>query len=144
METRELLKLHIILWGGEVVDKELVADGVVKTILVKLRALEEVGVGFFSKDDVTVGDRLAVILGSVNARYYKKLFEVEEKEEDIKSVLKSAENVGVELTLEEIVALSKIRRLIISKIDREGLSLTLSKMLDVTEKGKSIGIKRKV
>jgi len=110
---------------------EEITDIVVETLAIKLRAVEETGRGFHTDGDITVYDRLIVVLGSLNKRYIDRVLEAEPTESDVKRVIEILEKHGVELTPEEVIIMSKIRRYIDEKLKVEGVSNTISKVIDV-------------
>jgi len=110
---------------------EEIADKVVEALAIKLRAMEEIGKGFHADGDITMYDRLIVVLGSLNKRYIDRVLEAEPIESDVKRVSEILEKHGVEPTSEEIIVLSKIRRFIDEKLKVEGVSNTISKVIDV-------------
>jgi len=109
-----------------------VADRVVEALAVKLRAMEETGRGFNAVGDVTMYDRLAVVLGSFNKKYADRVLSTEPEEADVKRVLEILEKHGVELSPEEIILLSKVRRFIDEKVKSEE-STILDKIIDAGE-----------
>jgi len=58
---------------------EEVADKVEETLAVKIKAVEKTGKGFNAVGDVTMYDRLTVVLGSLNKRYIGRVLEAEPK-----------------------------------------------------------------
>ena len=121
-----------------------IADIILKTVLVKLKALEEVGVGILSKDDVSVATRMAIIFGSINEKYQERVADVKESREDIESVLRVAKELDLELTPEEISVLGKIRRFTIEKMEVEGVREALRKVLDVDREKVGLQLTKKV
>jgi len=114
------------------VKSEEIADRVVEALAVKLKAMEEVGEGFNADGDVTVYDRLAAVLGTFNKKYLDRVLSTEPEEADVRRVLEILEKHGVELTPEEIIVLSKVRRFVEEKLKVEGSSV-LEKMVDAGE-----------
>ena len=110
------------------------ADLVLKTVAVKLQAMEEADSGLLSKTSVTWVDRLAVILGAVKPQYWEKVLATEPAEEDLEAAKKVLEESGVEFGAEELTALAKLRRYIAGRVASEGVSLFIEKVLD-TERG---------
>jgi len=110
---------------------EEIADKVVETLAIKLRAVEETGRGFHADGDITIYDRLIVILGSLNKRYIDRVLEIEPTESDVKRVSEILEKHGVEATPEEIIVMSKIRRFIEEKLKVERVSDVISKVIDI-------------
>jgi len=111
---------------------EEIADRVVEALAVKLRAMEEAGRGFNAVGDVTVYDRLAVVLGSFNKKYLDRVLSTEPEEADVKRVLEILKKHGVDLTPEEIILLSKVRRFVEEKLKVERSSV-LEKIVDAGE-----------
>ncbi|ADM28775.1 hypothetical protein Igag_1983 [Ignisphaera aggregans DSM 17230] len=115
--------------GVDIARGEEIADKVVETLAIKLRAMEEIGKGFHADGDVTMYDRLIVVLGTLGKRYIDRVLETEPTESDVKRVVEILEKHGVELTPEEIIILSKVRRFIEEKLKVEGLTI-LEKIID--------------
>jgi len=111
------------------VKSEEIADRVVEALAVKIKAMEETGKGFNANGDVTVYDRLAVVLGTFNRKYIDRVLETEPEEADVKRILEILDKHGVELTPEEIIVLSKVRRFVEEKVRSEG-SAILDKIID--------------
>jgi len=107
-----------------------VADRVVEALAVKLRAIEEAGRGFNADGDVTMYDRLAVVLGTFNRKYLDRVLETEPDEADVRRVQDILDKHGVELTPEEIIVLSKVRRFVEEKLKVEGISTLADKIID--------------
>jgi len=109
------------------------ADLVVKTVAVKLQAMEELDSGLLSRTSVTRVDRLAVILGTVKLQYQEKVLDTEPAEEDLEVARRMLEESGVEFGKEELVALAKLRRYVANRIASEGISLFIGKCRIPTE-----------
>jgi len=109
---------------------EEIADKVVEALAVKLRAVEETDRGFHADGDITVYDRLIIVLRTLNRRYIDRVLETEPTESDVKRISEILEKHEVETTPEEIIVLSKIRRFIDEKVKVEGLKI-MEKFIDV-------------
>jgi len=109
---------------------EEIADKVVEALAIKLRSMEEIGKGFHADGDITMYDRLIVVLGSLNKRYIDRVLEAEPIESDVKRVSEILEKHGVELAPEEVIIMSKIRKYIDEKLKVEGITI-LEKVIDV-------------
>lgn len=96
-----------------------VADLVVKTVLIKLQAMDALDRGLLSGTGVTTVDRLAVILGSVTPRYRRRLLSTAPTDEDIEAVLRMGEG-RVHLYEAELVALASLRRLA-AELEKKGV-----------------------
>jgi len=108
---------------------EEVADKVIEALAVKIKAMEEVGKGFNADKDITIYDRLAVVLGTFSKKYIDRILEAKIEDADVKTVAEILEKHGVELTPEEVIVLSKARKFVAEKVKAEGLTV-LEKMLD--------------
>jgi len=117
--------------GSEMERNPEVADLILKTVVVKLNALEETDKGLLSNLSVTIFDRLGVILNTVKPRYFENVIKTEPKQEDIDSVLQLVRENGLDVGKEEVVLLAKLRRYIITRLKSDGLSLFLGKVLDI-------------
>jgi len=108
---------------------EEVADKVIEALAVKIKAVEETGKGFNAVGDVTIYDRLTVVLGTLNKKYLDRVLSMEPEDADVKRVAEILDKHGVELTPEEIVIMGKVRKFVAEKVKTEGLTV-LEKMLD--------------
>lgn len=98
-------------------EAEAVADAVVKTLVAKIKAMETLDKGLLSDAGVTTLDRVAVILGSLNPKLYKKLLSTEPREEDIARVLEVAKDT--DMWSEEVVLLAMVRRMVVDTLKND-------------------------
>jgi hypothetical protein len=124
--------------GVDMVKSLELADLVVKTVAVKLQAMEELDSGLLSRTSVTTIDRVAVVLGTVKLQYQEKVLATEPTEEDLEVARRVLEESGVEFGKEELVALAKLRRYVANRTASEGISLFIGKALDI-ERGERFG-----
>ncbi|MEM2195969.1 MAG: hypothetical protein QW290_02670 [Sulfolobales archaeon] len=115
------------------IESEVVSDLIIKTIALKIKAMEDEGNGLFSETGITSLDRVVVIMNVVRPEHYDKLMATEPSREDINAVVKIFMDTGISLGKEEVVILAKLRNFIRSKIEKNGLTVFLSKYLDVEE-----------
>lgn len=115
------------------IESEVVSDLIIKTIALKIKAMEDEGNGLFSETGITSLDRVVVIMNVVRPEHYDKLMATEPSREDIYAVVKIFMDTGISLGKEEVVILAKLRNFIRSKIEKNGLTVFLSKYLDVEE-----------
>lgn len=120
-------------------EDEYMVDKVVESIIVKLKAMNEVDKGILSDTSVTVADRLAVILGSFKREYHNGILSIDEKNEDIEKVMSTAKKYNVELGAEEVIILGKTRRFITEKAKTHGANLVINKVLDIEAVEKQYG-----
>lgn len=116
---------------GRSEEAEAVADAVVRALVAKVRAMEALDRGLLSDAGVTTLDRVAVILGSLNPRFYRRLLSTEPREEDIARVLEVAKDTG--MWSEEAVLLAMVRRLVVDTL-RSGVA-RLSDLLNTSDEG---------
>ncbi|MEM4007150.1 MAG: hypothetical protein QXT92_05760 [Nitrososphaerota archaeon] len=116
---------------GRSEEAEAVADAVVRALVAKVRAMEALDRGLLSDAGVTTLDRVAVILGSLNPRFYRRLLSTEPREEDIARVLEVAKDTG--MWSEEAVLLAMVRRLVADTL-RSGVA-RLSDLLNTSDEG---------
>jgi len=114
-------------------EAEAVADAVVRALVAKVRAMEALDRGLLSDAGVTTLDRVAVILGSLNPRFYRRLLSTEPREEDVARVLEVAKDTG--MWSEEAVLLAMVRRLVVDTL-RSGVA-RLSDLLNTSDEGGS-------
>lgn len=112
-------------------EAEAVADAVVRALVAKVRAMEALDRGLLSDAGVTTLDRVAVILGSLNPRFYRRLLSTEPREEDVARVLEVAKDTG--MWSEEAVLLAMVRRLVVDTL-RSGVA-RLSDLLNTSDEG---------
>jgi len=110
-------------------EAEAVADAVVRALVAKVRAMEALDRGLLSDAGVTTLDRVAVILGSLNPRFYRRLLSTEPREEDVARVLEVAKDTG--MWSEEAVLLAMVRRLVVDTL-RSGVA-RLSDLLNTSD-----------
>lgn len=103
---------------------KVIADAIVRSLVAKIKAMEALDRGLLSDTSVTSLDRVAVILGSLNPKYYSKLLSTEPGDEDIAAVLGLVKDTG--MWDEEVVLLAKVRRVVL-----EALKRGISKVVDV-------------
>lgn len=112
-------------------EAEAVADAVVRALVAKVKAMEALDRGLLSDAGVTTLDRVAVILGSLNPRFYRRLLSTEPREEDVARVLEVAKDTG--MWSEEAVLLAMVRRLVVDTL-RSGVA-RLSDLLNTSDEG---------
>ncbi|MEM1877073.1 MAG: hypothetical protein QXH21_09870 [Ignisphaera sp.] len=108
---------------------ETIADAVIRTLVVKIKAMETLDKGILSDTGVTTLDRVLIIIGSLNPKFYRRFLSTEPREEDIAKVFKIAQDTGV--WKEEVVLLAMVRRLVIESLEK-GVA-KLSDLFDVSE-----------
>ncbi|MEM1560058.1 MAG: hypothetical protein QXK54_04540 [Ignisphaera sp.] len=108
---------------------ETIADAVIRTLVVKIKAMEMLDKGILSDTGVTTLDRVLIIIGSLNPKFYRRFLSTEPREEDIDKVFKIAQDTGV--WKEEVVLLAMVRRLVIESLEK-GIA-KLSDLFDVSE-----------
>ena len=106
------------------------ADHLVKTVVLKLKAMEEADSGLLAKSGVTVADRIAVILNTVKPQYAEPMLRTKPRKEDLRKVAEIMKEEGLEATKEEVVLLAVLRRFTIAKTRSGNLTIFLSKILD--------------
>lgn len=110
---------------------ENLPDLIVKTVLIKLEAMEAHDRGLLSDTSVTTFDRLIVILGSVNPRYREKLLSTKPVAEDIERVISLGQRVA--LRDEEVYMLATLRRFVV-EMEKKGIE-KLNDAITVDELG---------
>ncbi|MEM1694279.1 MAG: hypothetical protein QXH21_08190 [Ignisphaera sp.] len=111
-------------------EAEIVADAVVRALVAKIKAMEILDKGLVSDTGVSTVDRVAVILGSLNPRYYNKLLSTEPRKDDVDKVFEVARDTG--MWGEEVVLLAMVRRMVVESL-RSGVA-RVSDLVDTSDK----------
>lgn len=113
------------------------ADLVVEALMVKLKAMEELGEGALSDTPPTTLDRLLVVLGSLSEQARSMLPRVRVEPDDLERVLSIAERYNVELDVAEALTLAKTRRLILEKLRVHSTHTVVETLLDTGRAGQA-------
>lgn len=111
-------------------EAEIVADAVVRALVAKIKAMEILDKGLVSDTGVSTVDRVAVILGSLNPKYYNKLLSTEPRKDDVDKVFEVARDTG--MWGEEVVLLAMVRRMVVESL-RSGVA-RVSDLVDTSDK----------